>query len=322
MSFGSPALLALLLAMPLVVGGVVLLERHRRRRASAWAPAALLPNMTVRPTSLRRHLPTALLLVGLVLLLVGFARPKASFHVRSQEATLIIVLDVSGSMAANDVQPTRIAAAKTIATRFLHRAPRGYRVALVTFSDHVAVAAPPTHGLDLVRAALARAHTGPQGTALADAVVQAVRIGASVRGTVRGRRPPAVVVLLSDGGQTAGRVTPQQAALKARQAGIPVSAVLLGTPEGVVQQKLQGGYTERLQVPAEPTILETIARQSGGRFIAGPAVVDVAGAYNELGSRAGKRKKTVEMSAVAAAGGLAFMLAGGLLSGVWFRRMP
>jgi Ca-activated chloride channel homolog len=322
MSFSSPVLLLLLIAVPLAVLGEFLLERERRRRAAAWAPSALLPNMATAPSPLRRHLPAALLLLGLTLLLVGFARPKASFHVRSQDATLVVVLDVSGSMAANDSRPTRLAVAKTIVEQFLQKIPHGYRVALVTFSDHVAVAAAPTHDVDYVRAALARARTAQQGTALADAVARAVRIGISVRGTQQGQRPPAGVVVVSDGGQTAGRLTAQQAAQRARQARIPVSAVLVGTPDGVVQQKLQGGYTERLQVPAEAAALQTIARQSGGHFMGGTGAVDVAGVYDELGSREGKRRKTIEVSAAAAAGGLVFMLAGGLLSGAWFRRVP
>jgi Ca-activated chloride channel family protein len=242
--------------------------------------------------------------------------------VKAQEATLVIVLDLSGSMAANDAQPTRFAAAKSIAKRFIAKAPKGYRLALVTFSDHVAVAASPTHNLDAVSAALARAHTGPQGTALADAVVRAVRVASLVKGSVRGHRPPAAVVVLSDGGQTTGRVTPQQAAIKARQAHIPVWAILLGTPDGVVQQKLKDGFTERIQVPAQPESLETLARGSGGRFTGGVTAVDVKGTYDELGSRTGKRKKTIEVSAAAAGGGLAFVLAGGLLSGLWFRRIP
>jgi Ca-activated chloride channel family protein len=225
-------------------------------------------------------------------------------------------------MAANDSPPTRLATAKAIVERFLEHVPHGYRVALVTFSDHVAVAAAPTHDFDFVRAALARAHTAQQGTALGDAVARAVRLGVSVRGAAQGQRPPAEVVVISDGGQTAGRLTPDQAAQRARQARIPVSTILLGTPDGVVQQKVQGGYTERLQVPAQPDALQSIARQSGGRFMGGAQAVDVNGVYDALGSREGKRRKTVEVSAVAAAGGLAFMLAGGLLSGVWFRRVP
>jgi Ca-activated chloride channel homolog len=321
-SFGSPFLLLFLLAIPVAVAGLVVLERRRVSAADAWAPSALLPNMVTTPTPWRRHLPTALLLLGVALLLVGFARPRASFHVSTQEATLVLVLDVSGSMAANDVQPSRLAAAKAVAARFLSKTPHGYRVSLVTFSDHAAVVAPPTHDLTEVESALARAKSGPQGTALAAAVARAVHVGLSVQGSVKGTRPPAVIVLLSDGGQTAGRVTPQQAAVYARQHHMPVTAVLIGTPNGVVQQKLQGGYNEQIQVPAQPQTLEQIATQSGGRFVGGPAAVDVRGTYDELGSRVGKRRKTVEVTAAAAAGGLALMLAGGLLSGIWFRRLP
>jgi len=321
-SFGLPLFLLFLIAVPVAVVVIVLLEQHRGRRATMWAPAALLPNMTTRPSQLRRQLPTALTLLGVALLLVGFARPKATYHVKAQEATLVLVLDVSGSMAANDAQPTRFAQAKAIAERFIAKAPTGYRLALVTFSDHAAVSAAPTHSMGAVAAALARAHTGPQGTALADAVVRAVRVASLVKGSVPGHRPPAAVVVLSDGGQTTGRVTPQQAAARARQARIPISAILLGTPDGVVQQKLKGGFTERIQVPAQPQALEALAQGSGGRFTGGAAAVDVKGTYDDLGSRTGKRKKTIEVSAAAAGGGLAFVLAGGLLSGLWFRRIP
>lgn len=322
MSIGSPLLLLCLLAIPVAVALLLVLERHRRRRATVWAPAALLPNMTSRPSQLHRHLPTALTLLGVALLLVGFARPKATYHVKAQEATLVLVLDVSGSMAATDEQPTRFEAAKAIAQRFIAKAPKGYRLALVTFSDHVAVSAFPTRNMETVSTALARAHTGPQGTALADAVVRAVRVASLVKGSVKGHRPPAEVVVLSDGGQTTGRVSPAQAAAKARAAHIPISAILLGSPDGVVQQKLKGGFTERIQVPAQPQELETLARGSAGRFTGGAAAVDVKGTYSDLGSRTGQRKKTVEVSAAAAGGGLAFVLAGGLLSGLWFRRIP
>ena len=322
MSFGVPLLLLCLIAIPVAVGLLILLEQHRRRRATAWAPAALLPNMTTRPSHLRRHLPTALTLLGVALLLVGFARPKATYQVKAQEATLVLVLDRSGSMAANDERPTRFAVAKAIAQRFVAKAPKGYRLALVTFSDHVAVSAAPTRSMDAVSAALARARTGPQGTALADAVVRAVRVASLVKGSVRGKRPPAVVVVLSDGGQTTGRVSPQQAAAKARAAHIPVATILVGTPDGIVQQKLKGGFTERIQVPAQPQELEALARGSAGRFTGGAGAVDVKGMYDELGSRTGKRRKTIEVSAAAAGGGLAFVLAGGLLSGLWFRRIP
>ena len=323
MSFGVPLLLLFLLAVPVAVALLVLLERYRSRRATAWAPAALLPNMTTKPKQLHRHLPTALTLLGVALLLVGFARPKATYHVKAQEATLVLVLDVSGSMAANDAQPTRFAAAKAVIQRFIAKVPKGYRaLARHLLRPRCGVrGADPQHGCSVRSAARAPipARREPRSR---DAVARAVRVAALVKGSVAGHRPPAAVVVLSDGGQTAGRVSPEQAAAAALKAKIPVSTILVGTPDGVVQQKLKGGFTERIQVPAQPQSLETIARGSGGRFTGGVAAVDVKGAYDELGSRTGRRKKTIEVSAAAAGGGLAFVLAGGLLSGLWFRRIP
>jgi Ca-activated chloride channel family protein len=322
-SFSSPILLLCLLIVPVAVWVTLELEKWRARRSTAWAPAALQPNMVARPPAWKRHLPTALLLVGVAILLVGFARPKATFDVSSQEATLVLVLDVSGSMAAHDAQPTRLGAAKLVADQFVQKLPHKYRVSVVTFSDHSAVVAAPTHDLDRVRQVIANARTGPQGTALASAVVRAVQVGASVKGSSgSSKRPPAVVVVLSDGGQTAGRITPQQAVQVARKAKIPVAAALVGTPNGVVTQALQGGYTERIQVPADATTLRAIANGSGGAFYPSPATVDVKRTYDRLGSRVGKTRKTVEVTAAAAGAGLAFMLVGGLLGGAWFRRLP
>ena len=322
MSFGAPFLLLALLVLPVAVLALRWFDERRHARASAWAAPALLPNMTQPAPPLRRWLPTALLLGGVTLLLVGFARPKATFSVKKQDATVVVVLDVSGSMAATDSRPTRFAAAKRIALDYADELPKGYRMSVITFSDHTAIAAGPTHDLDHVRAVIRAAHTGPQGTALAQAVARAVQVARTVRGPAQGtKRPPAVVVILSDGGQTAGRVTPQQAARFAKQARIPVTAIALGSPDGVVEQKLKGGFTERIQVPVQPGILQALAQGSGGRFVAGARSVDVKRTYVELGSRVGHKDKRVEVTAAAAAGGLAFMLAGALLSGVWFRRL-
>jgi Ca-activated chloride channel homolog len=322
-SFAAPVLLLFLLAVPAAVAGYIWLERRRESRAAGWATPSLLPNLVERPPSWRRHLPTALLLAGVALLLVGFARPRTSVSVKRQDATVVLVLDVSGSMAAKDAKPTRLGAARTAALRFVDKLPKGYRMSLVTFSDHAAVVVPATHDLSMMRAAIARAKSGPQGTALAEAVSRAVDVGVSVKGQAQGqRRPPAIVVLFSDGGQTAGRITPAQAAAKAKKAGIPVSTIAVGTPDGVVLQPLQGGFTERIQVPAQPASLQSIAAGSGGRFYSSIVSVDVKTIYGDLGSRVGRQNKTVEVTAVAAGGGLVLMLAGAVLSGAWFRRFP
>jgi len=321
-SFASPYLLLLLLLVPAAAAAWLWLDGRRDERTARWSTPALLPNMASRPPRLRRVLPAALLLLGLALLLVGFARPTTHMRVKKQDATVVLVLDVSGSMAADDSRPTRIGAARRLANRYVDRLPKGYRMAVITFSDHSAVAVAPTHDLNAVRRALAHAHTGPQGTALADAVVRAVAVARRADGPQRGgKRPPAAVVLFSDGGETAGRLRPQQAAQLAARAHIPITAVAVGTPEGVVKQPVQGGYTERIQVPVEPQTLQAVARASGGTYVPGVRAADVGRTYAELGSRVGHTRKRVEVTSAAAAGGVLFMLFGGLLSGVWFRRI-
>jgi Ca-activated chloride channel family protein len=320
-SFSHPSLLVFLLAVPAAVAAYLWHERGHEGRAAAWAAPALLPNMVERPPAWRRHLPTALLLAGLALLLVGFARPQARITVKKQDATVVLVLDVSGSMAARDSSPTRLGAARRAAKAYVDKLPKGHRMSLITFSDHTTLAVPPTTDLDRMNAALDRARSGPQGTALADAVARAVAVAKAVPAKPGSKRPPAVIVVLSDGGQTAGRVTPQQAGQQARTAHIPVTAISVGTPDGIVQQPVRGGFTERIQVPAKPDVLQTIARTSGGRFVRGAKSVDVKATYAELGSRVGHRRKTVEVTSAAAAGGLVFMLAGAVFSGLWFRRI-
>jgi len=241
--------------------------------------------------------------------------------VKRQDATVILVVDVSGSMASRDSQPTRLGAARAAAKRYVDALPKGYRMSLITFSDHSTLLAPPTHDVGSVLAALDRAHTGPQGTALADAVARAVGVAKTVASKPGVRRPPATIVLFSDGGQTAGRVTPQRAAQRANAAGIPITAVLVGTRDGVVRQQVRGGFSERIEVPVQPATLQLMAQASGGRFVSGVAAVDPKSAYDELGSRVGHTRKTVEVTAVAAGGGLALLLVGAFTSGIWFRRL-
>lgn len=319
MSFGSPYLLLLLLVVPAAGGMLAWLERRRARRAAAWATPALLPNLAVRPPAWRRWLPIGLLLLGATLLLVGFARPKAGVTVGRNEATLVVVLDISGSMAAKDAPPSRLAVARRDIRALLAKTPGSYRVAAVAFSDHQAVIAPPSRDPSVVLGAIRRVRTGPQGTALTDAVLRAVKLAHALP-KVDGKRPPATVVVFSDGAANAGRATPAQVVKTANADGVPIDAVVIGTPSGVVQQQLQGGFTERIAVPVQPEMLGEIARATKGRTFAPTASLDPV--VRALRSRTGTEHKTVEVTAAAAGGGLACMVVAGLVSGLWFRRMP
>lgn len=319
MSFGSPYLLLLLLAVPAAAAALVWLERRRARRAATWATPALLPNLAVRPPAWRRWLPLGLLLVGAALLLVGFARPKAGVTVGRNEATLVVVLDISGSMAANDAPPSRLAVARRDIRGLLARTPDSYRVAAVAFSDHQAVIAPPTRDRSVVLGAIKRVHTGPQGTALTDAVLRAVKLAHALP-KIDGKRPPATVVVFSDGAANAGRATTAQVVKTANADRVPIDAVVIGTPSGVVHQKLQGGFDEQIAVPVEPELLDGLARSTGGNAYAPTASLEPV--VRALRIRTGTEHKTVEVTAAAAGGGLCCMVVAGLVSGLWFRRIP
>ena len=321
MSFAAPGLLVFLLLVPAALVAYLMFERRRTASAASWAAPALLENMVVPPPRWRRHLPVALMLAGLTLLLVGFARPKATHTVSRQDATVVLLIDVSGSMASTDVSPSRLAVARYAALRFVDRLPHGYQVAVVLFSDHTAVVSPPTQDLARVRAVIEGARTGPQGTALGEAVWHSIDVAESVPKTSNGKKPPAVVMVFSDGGLDAGQISPTQAIAKAQREGIPISTLAIGTPSGIVKQPLKGGLQEQIQVPVQPIYLQELAKQTKGRFFSSVASLDVGAVYRQLGSRVGKVRRPVEITAAAAGGGIAFMLVGATLSGLWFRRL-
>jgi Ca-activated chloride channel family protein len=323
MSFGSPWLLLFLLVVPLAVGLYVALDRRRTAKAAAWSRPALLPNMISASPGWRRRVPLVLFLLGLTLLLVGFARPQAKVEQVREGATVILAMDISGSMAAKDVRPTRLRAADAAVATFVKKLPAKYRVSVLTFSDHVAVKLPPTYD----RAAVMRAlptKAEAQGTALGDGVAAAVKVARKAIGPTKPgvSRPPATILVLSDGAQNAGRIDAKTAAAQARKAGVPVSTVSLGTAAGVVVTKLPGGAgVERQQVPPAPATLKAVAQATGGRFFTAGSAKQLTEVYKDLGSRLVKDKKKREITGIAVGAALAAMIAGALLSGVWFRRL-
>jgi Ca-activated chloride channel family protein len=322
LSFEAPGLLVFLLAVPAAIAGYLWLERHRGDRAAAWTSPALAPNLVPHVPGWRRHLPVALLLAGATLLLVGFARPKATITVKRHDATVVLVIDQSGSMASKDVRPTRLGAARAAAEKLVATVPKSYEIAVITFSDHAALVAPPTLDRSVVLGAIERTRSGPQGTALTEAVSRAVTVADSVPGSAARVSAPAVVLVFSDGAQTAHGLTPDQVGKVAARAHIPVSAVAVGTPNGVVDQKITGGYTEQIAVPVESDTLRTIAQETHGRVVTTFDPTFLRNIVDDLGSRVGHERKGVEVTSAAAGGGMVLMLVGAFLGGVWFRRVP
>ena len=319
MSFSSPLWLLALLLLPLLVAAYVWRERQRRRSAAAWANPALVPNLVDRAPGRRRHIPVALLLVALAAMIVGVARPHATLTVRREEATVLLAMDVSRSMGATDVPPTRLQAAKTAATDFASKVPKKFRVGVVAFSTRAQVALPPTTDRTLLHAALASLHTG-EGTAIGDAVALAASLGRRQRAD--GVVPPTSVLLISDGARDGGRRPPLVAARQAKAQHVPVYTILLGTPNGVVQHKLPGGYNETIRVPPSAQTLQAIARTSGGEFFTASNDRRLGDVYDDLRSRLGHKRQSREITDGFAGGAALLLLAAGALSALWFRRVP
>jgi len=319
-SFERPFVLIALVAVPVAAGLWLAYQRRRRADGAGFSNPALLPNLVdARPGRLR-YVPLALFLLAVTVLLVGAARPHATVSEPRKEAVVVLAVDISRSMTAEDVSPTRLGAARNAAGAFLDKVPKTYDVALVEFGTRAFVAVPPTTDRALVGAALSSI-TPSEGTAIGDAVALSARLGHRHR-TADGVIPPVSVLLLSDGARDGGRTSPQAAARQAKRLGVTVSTVLVGTPTGIVTAKLNGGFTEQIRVPPSSGTLQAIARATGGQFYRARTSASLKTVYENLATRLGHQKQSREITDVFAAAALALMLAGGALSAVWFRRVP
>ena len=320
MSFQSPLALIGLVLVPVLAGLYVLRERRRQSYATRFTSPALLPNLVEAAPGWRRHLPLAFFLVALAAMVVGVARPHASVSVRREEATVLIAIDSSLSMSSQDVRPSRLAAAQSAAQAFVAGMPKKFRVGVIGFAGRAYVAVAPTEDRGLVQSALNSLKAG-QGTALGDAVALGTRLARSER-TSDGLIPPTAMLVISDGAQMSGRTTPDVAAAQARSLHIPVYTVVVGTPDGVVNVPVAGGYQAQLRVPPSPDTLRTVASVTGGQFFTAPDARRLRQIYEKLGSRLGHRREQREITDLFAGGSAAFLLFGGALSTLWFRRVP
>ncbi len=320
MSFAQPFALVALVAVPLLLLLWIGNERRRRASAARFSTLALLPNLVPRPPGRLRYVPLGLLLFALTAMIVGAARPHANLSVPRKEATVVLAIDVSRSMTATDVRPSRLDAARAAGDAFLAKVPSTYNVALVAFGSRAFLAVPPTTDHDLVRKGLTELTAG-EGTALGDAILLAARVGQRQRAT-EGVVPPTSVLLISDGVRQGGRTPPLDAARRAKALHVTVSTVLVGTPNGVVTARLVGGYSERIRVPPSPGTLQQVARATGGEFFSARTSAALSDVYRRLATRVGHRTVNREITDVFAGGAIVVLLAAGGLSAFWFRRVP
>jgi Ca-activated chloride channel family protein len=318
-SFASPWLLLALLIVPATLALALWLDRRRARYAVAFTNLELLASVAGKRRSWRRWAPLALFLLALAAASTALARPKASVSVPASRATVVLLVDVSGSMRAADVKPTRLGAAQNAMGAFADRVPKGVKIGLVSFSTGPDLLVIPTtdrrilhEGIDLL--------SPEAGTAIGDGLGLAVQtVKTSVGDAPRNKdgKIPGAIVLLSDGAQTRGELTPLQGAALARNAGIRVFTVALGTDNGTLdpgafgfgfgQGGFGGGPQRRFPVRPDPATLAAIARATDGQTFRAQSASKVQSVYKQLGASIAHKASTREVSSWFA-GGAALLL--------------
>jgi len=317
MSFLHPAVLVALLAIPLLVVWYVSQQRRRGRATAVFAAPALSASVAPRRPRWRRHIPMLAFALALAVLIVAAARPQRTVAEPVDTASIMLANDTSGSMAATDVKPSRLAAAEKAANDFLAKVPGSVRVGLLEFNTNVALLQSPTTDHALVSSALAQLRvTG--GTAIGDALRTALHTLATVP-REGGKKPPGAILLISDGASDVGS-DPITAAQQAAAAHIPVYTVELGTANGTVKEK-RGNKTVTVPVPPDPAQLAEIARVSHGEAFTATDAKGLDTIYKRLGAELGHKKVKHEITSTFAGGGLALLLLGAAASLVWFGRL-
>ena len=358
MTFLAPILLLGLLLVPVLVGLYLLVQRRRTRYAVRFTNLDLLANLAPKRPSWRRHVPAALYLVAISFLVIGLARPTMVLAVPREDSTVLLAIDVSGSMKATDVAPTRLDAAKAAAHSFVQQLPEGIRVGIVSFASQPETVVEPTAD----HAELDRAIDSLKprdGTAMGDAIMRVLDIAESIKAEAgtgsTGTATPApstdpntapdpsaspapsasgapvdepsgeplvAAILLSDGANSVGETEPLDAADRAASLNVPVYTIALGTPEGQIQVRNGNGELVTLDVPPDTETLAQIAEVTGATAYDAATAQDLSAVYDNLQSRVGYTEEIQEVTFAFAAAALVLVVAGAGLSAMWFGRLP
>jgi Ca-activated chloride channel family protein len=307
MTFQSPWLLLGLALLPFLVWAYVVAEKRRRRAAAAFAAPATAASVIPRKPGWRRHAPLALAWLAIAALIGALARPQVSVAVPAEQATIVLAMDHSGSMAATDVAPSRLTAALDAGEAFLDKVPKRVKVGGVVFDNVAEAVQSPTTDRATLREALKQAMKPSGGTATGDALAASLTMIKT-----SGKKAPGAIVLLSDGKETHGR-DPLPVADEAKKLGIPIYTVALGTPQGT----LPNGDA----VPPDTQTLQQIAERSGGQAFTAADTDALSAVYKKLGSEVAMKKEPREVTAGFAGGAAILLLLGGGMSLRWFRRL-
>ena len=345
MTFIWPMLLFTLILVPLLVGAYFWLLRRRKKLAVSYANLALVKQAMKKGPSWRRHVPPALMLVALALMLFASARPVAIVQLPSNKQVIMLAMDVSGSMRATDVEPTRIVAAQNAAKAFLKDLPRHVRVGIVAFAGTAQVAQLPTLSREDLVTAIDRFQL-QRGTATGNGIVlslatlfpdDGIDIGQMTWGkpatkakslddaakekkdvapVAPGSFTSAAIIMLTDGQRTTG-VDPMEAAKMAADRGVRVYTVGVGTTSG----ETIGFEGWSMRVRLDEDTLKQIANRTAAEYFYAGTAADLKKVYNTLSTRLALEKKETEISGVFALIAAAFAMVAAGLSLAWFGRI-
>jgi Ca-activated chloride channel family protein len=351
MTFLWPEFLWLLALVPLLVAAYALILRRKRKTALRYASLTMVREAMGAGPRFRRHVPPLLFLVALIVMITAVARPAAVVRLPSQHETIILALDVSGSMRAKDVEPDRMTAAQNAAKTFINEQPRSTRIGIVAFAGTASLVQPPTQSREDLHAAIERLQL-QRATAIGSGILVSLKaifpdVDFDLRATnprlnpagspgkagplagplatPPGEKPKpvppgsyksAAIILLTDGQATTGP-DPIEAARMAAERGVRVYTVGVGTPNGEI---LVGeGWSMRVRLDEET--LKQIANLTSAEYFYAGTAVDLKKIYQSLNSRFVLEKKETEITALFAALAALTVLLSAALSLAWFNRI-
>ena len=321
MTFLSGWRLALLIGPLLLLGAYLVAERVRRRTVVRFTTVDMLASVAPHRPGWQRHVPAAGLLAAVVILVVAFAQPARTWRTPRQRATVMMAMDVSGSMVADDVVPSRLDAAKQAARTFTNSLPGGVQLGLLSFSTTASVRVAPTTDRSTILGALDSLQAGG-GTATGDAIDLALNAITAQPPGADGKPAPAAIVLLSDGTPTIGHADQSPTAAvaaadaAARAAGVKISTIAFGTDAGMVT--ING---RALSVPSDPAAMAQIAADTGGQTFKAQSAGQLRSVYAQIGRAVGYDVHRHEVTAWFTGVGLVLAMLAACAALVWNDRI-
>lgn len=335
MSFIWPAMLVLLILVPILIGVYIIIQRKRRRVAGSFVNPGFTQGLVNRGPGFRRHIPPAVFLAGLAILLVGMARPVTVVSLPRVEGTVILAFDVSGSMAATDIKPTRLDASKAAVTNFVKGLPVTAQIGVVGFTDSGFSVQAPTNDQDAILSAIKRL-TPQRGTSIGQGITASLNTIAagnnpgplaysnltpqptpSPTPVPQGTYTSAVIILLTDGDNNENP-DPLAVAQIAAQRGVRIYTVGIGSAAGTDVHV--NGFTVHTQL--DEATLQQISQITGGTYYNAQSAQDLQKIYSNLDPQLIIKPEKLEITSIFAGASILVMLTGGVFSLLWFNRLP